>query len=142
MRLAPRESLRFCGRTFQAHELEWMKSLLACESLTRCQLARRVCEQWHWVNRAGRLKEMSCRVALLRMERAGLIRLPAPRQPNTNGRPSPDELRIPRPEVPLTFQVTALLTIVIGVFVSVLIRQLVRVERDQIPALWLGAGDG
>jgi len=105
MRLAPRESLRFCGRTFQAHELEWMKSLLACESLTRCQLARRVCEQWHWVNRAGRLKEMSCRVALLRMERAGLIRLPAPRQPNTNGRPSPDELRIPRPEGPLSLTV-------------------------------------
>ena len=45
-----------------------MKSLLSAESLTRSQLARRVCEQLNWVNRAGRLKEMSCRVALLRME--------------------------------------------------------------------------
>ena len=107
MRLAPRESLRFCGRTFRAHELEWMKRLLAAESLSRCQLARRVCEQLHWVNGAGRLKEMSCRVALLRMERAGLIGLPAPRQPNTNGRSSPEEVRIPRPEGPLRLRVGA-----------------------------------
>ena len=79
-----------------------MKSLLSAESLTRRQLARRVCEQLNWVNRAGRLKEMSCRVALLRMEQAGLIDLPAPLQPNTNGRPSPDQLTIPRPKGPLT----------------------------------------
>ena len=79
-----------------------MKSLLSAESLTRSQLARRVCEQLNWVNRAGRLKEMSCRVALLRMEQEGLIDLPAPLQPNTNGRPSPDPLRIPRPQGPLT----------------------------------------
>ena len=105
MRASPRESWRFCGRRFQAHELEWMKGLLASESLTRRQLARRVCEQLHWVNGAGRLKEMSCRVALLRMERAGLIGLPAARQPHTNGRPSPDELRIPRPEGPLSLTV-------------------------------------
>jgi len=98
MRRSPRESLRFCGRTFQAQELEWIKSVLSIETLTRRQLAARVCEELHWVNRAGRLKEMSCRVALLRMEQAGLIRLPAALQPNTNGRPSPDELKIPRPE--------------------------------------------
>ncbi len=101
---SPRASWRFCGRTFQPHELEGMKSLLALESLTRRQLARRVCQQLNWVNGAGRLKEMSCRVALLRMERAGLIGLPAPRQPNTNGRPRPDDLTIPRPEGLLTLR--------------------------------------
>ena len=82
-----------------------MKSLLSSESLTRRQLARRVCQQLNWVNGAGRLKEMSCRVALLRMERAGLIGLPAPLQPNTNGRPSPDQVQIPRPEPPLSLAV-------------------------------------
>jgi hypothetical protein len=105
MRRSPRESLRFCGRTFQAPELEWMKSRLALESLTRRQLARRVCQQLHWVNQGGRLKEMSCRVALLRMEREGLIRLPAPRPTNTHGRPSSDALQIPRSEGPLTLAV-------------------------------------
>jgi hypothetical protein len=82
-----------------------MKSLLATESLSRFQLARRVCAHLNWVNQAGRLKEMSCRVALLRMERAGLIGLPAPRQPNPNGRPSLEEVRIPRPEGPLRLTV-------------------------------------
>ena len=102
MRRSPPESLRFCGRTFSPEELEWIKRLLGGESLTRRQLARRVCEQFHWVNGVGRLKEMSCRVALLRMERAGLIRLPVPLHTNTNGRPSPDEPQIPQPERPLT----------------------------------------
>jgi len=101
MRVSPRESLRFSGRTFSLAELEWMKRLLASESLTRQQLARRVCEQLNWINRAGRLKQMSCRVALLRMERAGLIDLPAPLHPNTNGRTSPRQWTIPRPEGPL-----------------------------------------
>jgi hypothetical protein len=82
-----------------------MKSRLALESLTRRQLARRVCQQLHWVNQGGRLKEMSCRVALLRMEREGLIRLPAPRPTNTHGRPRSDALQIPRSEGPLTLAV-------------------------------------
>jgi hypothetical protein len=39
-----------------------------------------------WFAANGRPKEMSCRVALLRLHRAGLIELPAPRQGNSNGR--------------------------------------------------------
>src|SRR5258708_16591832 len=86
MRVALGESWRLSGRTFSAEELEWIKGLLGAELLTRRQLARRVCEQLNWINRAGRLKEMSCRVALLRMDRAGLIHLAAPRHP---GSPTP-----------------------------------------------------
>jgi hypothetical protein len=102
MKPSPRESLRFCGRTFSAQELHWLSGVLAAESLSRQQFARRVCEHLHWVNGAGRLKEMSCRVALLRMERAGLLRLPPRRHAPTNGRASAPELTIPRPEAPLT----------------------------------------
>jgi hypothetical protein len=76
------ESVRFCGQTFSPQELAWLQRLLAEASLTRCQVARRVCEQFHWVNGVRRLKEMSCRVALLRMERVGLIRLPTPLHAN------------------------------------------------------------
>ena len=74
-----------------------MRSLLCGHSLNRSQLARQVCEQLNWVNGAGQLKEMSCRVALLRMERAGLLRLPAPVQGNGNGRPSQEDRNIERP---------------------------------------------
>jgi hypothetical protein len=101
MRVSPRESLRFSGRTFNPQELEWIKGLLCSESLTRQQLSRRVCQQLNWINPAGRLKEMSCRVALLRMERAGLISLPVPLHLNTNGRTSPKAWTIPKPEGPL-----------------------------------------
>lgn len=108
MRLSPQESLRFCGRTFSPSELDWLRHLLASERLTRQQLARRLCEHVHWVNGAGGLKEMSGRVALLRMERAGLITLPPPQQANTNGRAgAQEELLIPRPQSPLRFSAHA-----------------------------------
>ena len=98
MRLSPAESLRFCGRSFSSEELEWIRGLLASQTLNRSQLARRVCQQLNWVNRAGQLKEMSSRVALLRMERAGLLRLPAPTHRNSNGQAVGGQLKIERPE--------------------------------------------
>jgi Druantia protein DruA len=88
--------------------VQWIRDLVAVESLSRQELSRRVCQQLGWVNRAGRLKEMSCKVALLRMERAGLIGLPAPRQPGVNGRVRQDDLSIPRPGHPLRVQLSSL----------------------------------
>ena len=38
-----------------------------------------MCEHFDWRKPNGSLKDMSCRVALLRMHREGLIELPAPR---------------------------------------------------------------
>lgn len=87
MRLSPAQSLRFCGRQFSPAELERLRHWLAEGQLNRSGLARRICEEFGWVNGAGQPKLMSCRVALLRMERAGLVRLPAPQSRNGNGRP-------------------------------------------------------
>lgn len=75
---------RFCGRDFSTSEMQWIQSLVAGSELNRAQLARRVCEQLQWINPAGQLKTMSCRVAMLRMERAGLIALPKPRHRDAN----------------------------------------------------------
>jgi hypothetical protein len=77
-------SWRFCGREFTAAELGWIRALVADGELNRSQLARRVCEQLQWVNPAGQLKAMSCRVAMLRMDRAGLIQLPKPLHRDSN----------------------------------------------------------
>ena len=44
--------------------------------LSRRALSRRVCEWLNWRSSNGRLKAMSSRVALLRLERRGQIRLP------------------------------------------------------------------
>lgn len=86
MRLSPSQSLRFCGRQFSPPELELLRHWLAQGQLNRSGLARRLCEELDWVNGMGQPKLMSCKVALLRMERAGLIRLPAPQSRNGNGR--------------------------------------------------------
>jgi len=47
---------------------------------TRCRLAREVCQWMEWRSAAGKLKEMSCRKALLKLHRQGRIALPPPRR--------------------------------------------------------------
>jgi len=89
MRLSPAQSLRFCGRQFSPAELDRLRHWLAEGQCHRSELARRAGAEFGWVNGAGQLKLMSCRVALLRMERAGLLRLPLPQKRNGNGRRSP-----------------------------------------------------
>ena len=47
--------------------------------LSRCALARLVCGWMDWKDAAGRAKESSCRALLVKLERRGLIELPAAR---------------------------------------------------------------
>lgn len=54
--------------------------------LTRWAISQRVCEVLGWRKPDGGLKEMSCRVALLRMQADGLVQLPPPRRRNGNGK--------------------------------------------------------
>src|SRR5690242_13597359 len=89
-----RTSMRFCGRAFSAAELARIRVLIAQDHAYRSQLARQVCQELGWRNGQGRLKEMSCKVALLRMERAGLLVLPAPRGRNGNGKESAPAQRL------------------------------------------------
>ena len=95
-------SARFSGRDFTGEELAAIRSWLAPAKLCREQLARRVCQEFGWLNPQGKLKTMSCKVALLRMERAGLIVLPPPLNPSPNRRTKPGaEFLLPLPESPL-----------------------------------------
>ena len=74
---------RYCGRIFSAKELaniiEWIEKN---PSKHRLDLSRDVCRMLSWYKADGGLKEMSCRVAMLRMQADGLIRLPPPRTVN------------------------------------------------------------
>jgi len=81
-------TVRYCGRDFSDSELENIRLLIAENTgASRARLSRVVCEQLQWRRAEGRLKDMSCRVAMLRMQEDGLIRLPPPRNGNGNGRP-------------------------------------------------------
>ena len=82
-------SRRYCGRDFPEAELDLIRALLAAPDppLSRTALSRAVCERLDWRKPDGGLKEMSARVALLRMQRDGLLTLPPPLQ--TIPRPGP-----------------------------------------------------
>lgn len=71
--------MQYCARHFEAHEIEIIRELLAVPQISRFRLSREVCERLNWRRANGQLKDMSCRVALLRMQADGLITLPPPR---------------------------------------------------------------
>ena len=85
--------MRYCGRAFTDAEIELIRALIGLTPpLNRAQLSREACERLGWRRPDGRLKDMSCRVALLRMQADGLITLPPPR----NAKPPP---YLARPEI-------------------------------------------
>ena len=72
--------MRYCGRLFTDQDLELLQGLLADRETypTRAAIARALCETLDWRQSNGRLKDMSARQALLRMQADGLIVLPLP----------------------------------------------------------------
>ncbi len=78
------DSHRYCARDFSAADLEVVRQLTTTLP-NRSAIAAGLCAELGWRRPDGRPKEMSARVALLRMERDGLITLPPPRNPNGNG---------------------------------------------------------
>ncbi len=95
-------SVRYCGRIFSHREIERIRRLIASNPQSnRVQLSRLVCEALRWIRPDGRLKEMSCRVAMLRMHRDGRIALPPPqsRNGNRNNRPRLTSVSDPQPTI-------------------------------------------
>jgi len=76
--------MRYCGRDFGDDELARIRVHAAAPGATRRAISRRVCEELGWRKPDGGLKEMSCRVALLRMQHDGLVQLPAPLHRSSN----------------------------------------------------------
>jgi hypothetical protein len=69
--------IRYCGRDFSPKELEQIQSLIKHNpGFNRTRLSTEVCQILQWLKPDGKLKDMSCRVAMLRMEKDGLIQLP------------------------------------------------------------------
>lgn len=70
-----------CGRVFPHAIIERIKAVVRDQpDVSRADLARQVCDWLDWRAVNGQKKTVNCRVALLRLERRGLIRLPAPRR--------------------------------------------------------------
>ncbi len=91
-------SHRYCGRTFSEADLALIRGLIEEDrARSRVELSRLACRALCWHQANGRLKEMSCRVAMLRMQADGLIELPAPRRPRITARITPTARSDPQP---------------------------------------------
>lgn len=70
----------YCAREFGAGDIQTIRDLIAQDPrLQRSALSRKLCQLWGWTKPNGELKDMTCRVALLRMQADGLITLPPSR---------------------------------------------------------------
>ena len=66
------------GRKLSGADLELIRGLLGQHpQWCRSRLSVELCERWDWRNARGRIKDMAARTLLLKLERAGHIRLPA-----------------------------------------------------------------
>jgi hypothetical protein len=73
--------VRVCGQEFSKETIVRIQGAIDNEpGLTRSGLSRRVCEWLDWRTAKGKLKQVSCRVALLKLQRQGEIKLPAARE--------------------------------------------------------------
>ena len=89
--------------------MELIRSIIAEDpSRHRLAISRVVCERLDWRRLNGELKDMSCRVAMLRMHRDGLIRLPAPQRVCYNGRRRRRRTPQAEPQLPITGSVQEL----------------------------------
>ena len=69
---------------FTDTELTWIRRLIIDQlEASRKDLSVLVCQRTNWLKADGGLKDMSCRVAMLKMERDGHFVLPPPKTKHT-----------------------------------------------------------
>ena len=90
--------MRYCGREFTGEEMDFIGRLIATGA-NRQKLSRMFCEKVGWRKPDGGVKEMSCKVAFLRMHRDGHIMLPPPAKPANNHLKKPKMMSLPLPVV-------------------------------------------
>jgi len=71
--------VRICGQEFNDEICDRIRGAIELEpTISRRALSLRVCEWLNWKSPNGKPKEMSCRVALLKLHRGGILSLPEP----------------------------------------------------------------
>jgi hypothetical protein len=94
--------MRYCGREFTGEDIALIHELIQNNpGINRSKLSELFCKEVGWLKADGGLKDMSCRVAHLRMHRDGHITLPAPRNSSNNDKKGPKRtlLAEPQPEI-------------------------------------------
>ena len=69
--------IRYCGRDFTPTEITQIRALIKNNpQFNRTRLSIEICRILQWFKPDGKTKDMSCRVAMLKMEKDGVIYLP------------------------------------------------------------------
>ena len=69
--------MRICGKEISDETISQIRDIIAENwQKSRAQLSRQICETLEWRSPNGMLKDVSCRVVLLRLHRKGRIQLP------------------------------------------------------------------
>lgn len=98
--------VRYCGREFSETEVGLIRKIIEENpSKSRYKISLLVCEHIDWRKLDDGLKDMSCRVALLRMQEDGLIRLPPPRWGNPTNKTSIGRTSAAEPGFPVDMPV-------------------------------------
>jgi transposase len=91
--------LTYSGRQFSQEQLQQVRALIAASpNSSRTAISRQVCQLLNWRKPDGGWKEVSCRVALLRMHEDGWLVLPPPRCKSNNGRRTPARTQAAEPQ--------------------------------------------
>jgi hypothetical protein len=90
------------GRQIGERDLDLVRGLLTSHpDWNRTRLSRELCARWNWRNAQGRAKDMAARTLLLKLERAGYVRLPTRRGPSPNGHRNRQIEPVAPPEEPI-----------------------------------------
>jgi hypothetical protein len=85
--------------------IDEIKAMIKAEpGISRRKLSRKVCRLNDWRSSNGNLKEMSCRKALLELDKRGIIKLPAARRVENFARAAPSRLSLNLPAVNCTLE--------------------------------------
>jgi hypothetical protein len=97
-----KDSYQYCGREFTREDIQQINRLIETNpDSNRYRLSLKVCELLGWYRIDNKAKDMSCRVAMLRMEKDGLIQLPPPVCQSPNGRRTPKLTQLSQPGFPI-----------------------------------------
>ena len=73
------------GRNITVEEIGLIRDLMVeHRDWGRSRLSEELCLTWNWRNGQGRIKDMAARTLLLKLERRGLIELPARQRPSSS----------------------------------------------------------
>ena len=104
------------GRPLSGADIGLIRGLLAEHpDWGRSRLSNELCERWAWRNAQGCRKDMAARTLLLKLERAGHIRLPPRRGPSPNGRRNRSVVPVAPPAAPIRGALRDLRPLVVSV---------------------------